>query len=414
MAAEETGVRVTDGLRTRTKRSLVYELAVGEEEKALGAAIGYVDDLILEQDPSLTADAIKQVFLEGLPFVSSLVTTPWGRIATVILPRMQSEVFDSEDALLCEMTDALRLCGRLGVKCVSLTGLIPSATCTGVRVRELQERLTSGGDAVPVVTTGHATTTACMALNTQRILKEAGRSMESERMCFLGLGSVGLATLRLLLRVLPHARSLLLCDVYEKQGFLSDLAEECRRELGFGGEIAVITSRGREGAPAEVYSCSLIVAATNVGDLLDVDRVAPGTCVVDDSAPHVFNTRAMWKRIRERRDVLATEGGPLRLPEPLRERFALPTRWSLDDPDGFAAGTKKDPREVMGCTLSSLLTAKEPVRLRPQTGPVESDDSVRHFEKLRELRCEGCDLNIDEVPLPPECIAEFRKRAAAP
>merc|ERR1712100_20661 len=100
----------------------------------------------------------------------------------------------------------------------------------------------------------------------------------------------------------------------------------------------------RGGAPEEMYGCSLIVAATNVGGILDVGKLGSGTCIVDDSAPHVFDTTKMWARIKEKSDVLATEGGPLRLESSLKERFCLPTRWSLNDPDGFAAGTKKDQR----------------------------------------------------------------------
>eukprot|EP01062_Namystynia_karyoxenos_P062513 TRINITY_DN55409_c0_g1_i1.p1 TRINITY_DN55409_c0_g1~~TRINITY_DN55409_c0_g1_i1.p1 ORF type:complete len:406 (+),score=120.65 TRINITY_DN55409_c0_g1_i1:89-1306(+) len=399
-------------LRVRTKQSIVYEVATGEQQAPLGAALGYVDDLILEQDPSLTPQAVKKVFLEGLPFVASLVTTPWGRLCTVILPRMQSEVFEDEDTLLSEIGDALQLCGRIGVGCVSLTGLIPSATANGTLVRDLRERLAKEGAAAPMVTTGHATTTACIALNIARVLKEAGREMTGERVGFIGLGSVGVAALRLMLRVLPHCKTLLLCDIWEKGDFLESLAAECSRDLGFAAPIKIATSRGA--APAEIYKCTLIVGATNVGNLLDVDRLAPGTCVVDDSAPHVFDPKKMWARIREKHDVLATEGGPLRLPESLRERFALPARWSIGDPDAFAAGTKKDPREVMGCTLSSLLTANEPFRLPPQSGPVGLDDSERHFAKLRELGCEGCYLNLDEQPLPQDAIAAFRAGTPAP
>eukprot|EP00756_Hemistasia_phaeocysticola_P016440 Hpha_TRINITY_DN15476_c4_g1::TRINITY_DN15476_c4_g1_i1::g.175789::m.175789 len=396
-------------LRVRTKKSLVYEISVGAIPKPRSAAIGYVDDLILEQDTSLTPDSVKGVFLEGLPFVSSVVTTPWGPLATVILPRMQSEVFEDPDVLLRELSDALRLCSRLGVRCCSLTGLIPSATDTGRKVHELRQTLAGGGEEVPEVTTGHATTTACMALNIKRILKEAGRGdMREERLGFLGLGSVGMATLRLTLRVLPHAKELVLCDVYEKEGFLRELERECREEHGFKGVIRLAVSRG--GAPEEVYGCSLIVAATNVGGILDVGKLGSGTCVVDDSAPHVFDTTKMWTRIKERCDVLATEGGPLRLEAPLTERFSLPTRWSLNDPDGFAAGTKKDHREVMGCTLSSLLTANEPSRLPPQVGTVEVDESERHFVKLTELGCIGCELNIDEVHVPEESIRRFKEQ----
>ena len=105
---------------------------------------------------------------------------------------------------------------------------------------------------------------------------------------FIGLGSVGLATLRLLLSCLPHPARLSLCDVYSKQEILESLRRELIDELGYRGEVRLLASRHE--VPAELYEASLIVGATNVAEILDIDRLAPGTIVVDDSAPHAFRS----------------------------------------------------------------------------------------------------------------------------
>ena len=42
--------------------------------------------------------------------------------------------------------------------------------------------------------------------------------------------------------------------------------------------------------PPDVYEASFVVGATNAPDILDVDRLQPGTLIVDDSAPHCFRS----------------------------------------------------------------------------------------------------------------------------
>ena len=66
-----------------------------------------------------------------------------------------------------------------------------------------------------------------------------------EHVGFIGLGSVGVATLRLLLSCLPHPARLSLCDVYSKQEALESLRRELADELGYAGEVRLLASRPR-------------------------------------------------------------------------------------------------------------------------------------------------------------------------
>ena len=45
-------------------------------------------------------------------------------------------------------------------------------------------------------------------------LEKAGRDLSQEHLGVLGVGSIGLASLRLLLRILPHPQQISLCEVY--------------------------------------------------------------------------------------------------------------------------------------------------------------------------------------------------------
>lgn len=396
--------------RFRCEQSLLFKVLMGQTQLPKAAAIGYLDDALLQQT-SLDPETVKIRYLEGLPVVANALKTAWGSIVTIILPRFQSEIFTDHEGLLRDLKDAFELCKSMGVKYVSLTGLIPSATNYGRDILPLLD------ESYPRPTTGHSTTTACMMLNIQRVLKEAGRTLSGERVAFLGLGSVGLATLRLMLRALPHPKQITLCDVYAKKERLEEIAKGCVTDYGFTGIINVHCSRGE--APSEVYNHTLIIGATNVPDILDVDKLRSGTCIVDDSAPHCFDSQKAIRRCVEKGDILVTEGGPMRVSQPISDYFYFPKRWEAFTSterisrsptltirsqtagakpgvdNAFDVGMKKDPREIMGCTFSGLLCA-EYSHLTPSVGEVDVDSTVDHYHKLVEMGFTGCDLSCDD------------------
>ena len=70
--------------------------------------------------------------------------TPWGRIATIMLPVFDSEIYVNAERLLRHTVEGLELAGSLGARVVSLTGLIPSATDNA---RALAAAMIARGDA---------------------------------------------------------------------------------------------------------------------------------------------------------------------------------------------------------------------------------------------------------------------------
>src|SRR5439155_610296 len=72
------------------------------------------------------------------------------------------------------------------------------------------------------------------------------------------------------------------------------------------------------------YSATLLVGATNVPDVVDVARLAPGTLVVDDSFPPCLSVPAAAARLRTRGDLLFTAGGFVRAPGRITRAIALP------------------------------------------------------------------------------------------
>jgi amino acid adenylation domain-containing protein len=344
----------------------------------------------------------------GLPHPFSILDTSHGRIAVIMLPRYTSDLYADRADLARVALQAIETAGRLGARTVSLTGIVSSATDYG---RDLAAALTARPD-LPRVTTGHATTAATVLLAVERLLADAGRTMATERLAVIGLGSIGTSTLRLLLRQQPHPRELILCDVLSKARQLEQLRDDISRSLGFKGRVRLVSPRGA--LPDDVYDASLIIGATNVPDVLDVARLRPGTLIVDDSAPHCFSAEAAIERLSTAGDLLFTEGGMVRLPRPMTELRHIPVaaRARLDAAQ-LAIFSRVNPQELTGCVYSSLLSARTP-SLPPTTGPVDLETCEAHYLELvrlgisaAELHCEGF---VGRHDLPRAAVDRFRRQ----
>jgi amino acid adenylation domain-containing protein len=365
-------------------------------------AVGYLPTSLLHA-LGLDRGTIIHDWCGNRPVITDVRQTPHGRIASVLIPRFEDQLYLDRADLLGALTDSVRLAHAIGASTVSLTGLLPSASDYG---RDLARAL--AGQDLPRISTGHATTTAAVVLAIRRALEEAGRDLDGVHVGFIGLGSVGVATLRLMLSCLPHPARLSLCDVYSKHESLDSLRRELADELGYRGEIRLLASRHE--VPEEFYEAGLIVGATNVAEILDIDRVAPGTVVVDDSAPHAFRSDEALRRFQERGDILATEGGLLLAPEPLPIRAYVPDELETWLRAGLVqVVAQSDPRLITGCVLSGLLSARF-AHLPPTIGLVDRRTALDHYETLTALGFRAPDLQLGDSPLDPRVIAGFRAR----
>jgi hypothetical protein len=387
---------------TFERRPLLPLFESGELAPVDAAAIGYLPTTLL-QVTGLAPHQIIDGWCGGRPVVSGLNETPLGRIALVLIPRFDSQLYQEPDDLLSVLVQALRTAGKLGARTVALTGLLPSATRYGLA---LQEAVV--GQDVPPLTTGHATTTAAIVLAIRRMVTEAGRNLPRERVGFVGLGSVGAATLRAMLRCLPHPAELRLCDVYSKREALLELRREVTEELGYGGPVHVLEARGT--VPLGLYESSLLVGATNVPDILDVDRLAPGTLLVDDSSPHCFRPDRAVRRLREHEDILFTAGGMLHAPQPIRQVIYVPP--DLEHVAGAVPGeafANYDAHHITGCVLSGLLSTHR-VGLPPTVGLANLPACLAHYEGVTGLGFRAAALHCDGFALEEKTVRNFRRR----
>ncbi|MGE5756703.1 MAG: non-ribosomal peptide synthetase, partial [Planctomycetaceae bacterium] len=387
---------------TVEERPLLSLFITGKLAPVESVALGYLPSSLLQVE-GLSPEIIIHRLCGDMPTVTGFRETRLGRIAAIMIPRFDYQLYQDRRDLLEVLGDAVRIAQQLGARTVSLTGLLPSATDYG---RALAEAL--AGEDLPGLTTGHATTTSAVVLAIRRALEDGGRSLAEERVGFVGLGSVGSATLQLMLSCLPHPAELILCDVYQKQEVLRALRAEVVDELGYRGRVRLVEARAD--VPAPVYQASLIVGATNVPDILDIGRLAPGTILVDDSAPHLFRSdEALW-RLQECGDILATEGGVLSAPEILPTTVHVPAALDLGlKAELLSLLALSEPRYITGCVLSGLLSARFD-HLPPTLGLIDRRTALQHYETLDELGFEAARLHLGETALDERIVREFRAR----
>jgi acyl carrier protein len=370
-----------------------------------GVALTYLPDK-LRSVGGLGDDELQALF-GGAPLVTNYFETAFGRIGCVTLPvRSHALLNDARGKRLVQA--GLALAARRGARCVSLTGLIPSATDYGLSIERHPD------DRAVALTTGHATTTAAVVTTLRSMLQRAHRGLAQQRLAALGIGSIGQSCVRLMLHVLPHPAQIVLCDLFARADALAAFADELRTQHGFHGALRI--AHAQSGVPDDVYEADAIVAAVSAASVLDVERLRPGTLVVDDSYPPAFDLARAARRIEERADVLFSNAGMLRLATPVRETFVVPSaaeptieRFGLA---AFRDEVVRDPCEITACVLSSVLTGSGedfPATL----GIAPTDDLVRHYRGLERVGLAPARLQCENYFVPDACVDRFVARDAA-
>jgi predicted amino acid dehydrogenase len=302
-------------------------------------------------------------------------------------------------SLARDVTQAVEAAAASGAEVVSLAGMIPAHTRYGFDVAQALNA------AAPRVTTGHAATAASVVRTTRRALEESSTEVAHCTLAVIGVGSIGWSSLRLLLAVSAGApRRLLLCDVASRARHLSQLVDELRSQ-GYRADSAVCGPDLR--VPAAVYETDLIIAAISADrPVLDIDRLRPGTIVVDDSFPHCFDPRAALDRMADRRDVVVVGGGLLTA-EPSQ-------RTPADDPllrhyAKHLTGLRL-PDTVPSCQLEALMQVARP-DLPPVRGLVDVDLALAYWEALSDLHIKAAPLHLLQQKVTPELSSRaFRRK----
>jgi amino acid adenylation domain-containing protein len=382
------------GTFRRVAKSLVDSIRSGAMPRVLGASLGYIPDLV-PAETGLEPETIRQEWFFEHPQARSVYETPFGRLVHVTLPMFASELYADSARTAAEVRGGVALAASLGARAVSLTGLLPSAT-------DLGRCLGPAGDVT--ITTGHNVTAASVALAVCQAEELAGRRAADERLAVLGLGSIGVSSLRLLLNIGYQPHSITLCDVFGMQHDLEVLAATLRDVVGYRGQIRLLASRGR--VPDELYEASVILGATNVANILDVAALWPGTIIIDDSSPHCFVAADALQRIDEEGDLLVCEAGLLRMPGQVAETRFVPGSPGPANPYERLSRFAAMPDTIMGCTVSGLLVASG--QIDPVLGSVSTAAALRAFRTLRQIGVTAAPPSCQDRVFSSDAITGFQ------
>lgn len=385
---------------------LSVEIGAEEIPKIDAAALAYIPDAFLGLT-GLDRDAIVRDWFDNKPRLTNVYETPFGRIGLVLLPCFEIDLYKDTIDLKTMTLDALCLAAEAGAKTVSLTGVIPSVTNNGLEI----SKWINGSTDLPIITTGDATRTATVVRSMEGILEKSGRNFANESVAIIGLNSIGNGTLELMLDVLPHPKAITLCDFYQEENKLAGLRDRLLAS-GYEGEIRIAQASGS--LPEEVYQSSFIIGATSVPGIIDVQKLAVGTLIVDYSFPPAFRMIDAARRFEERHDILFTTGGQLRLNADIPETIYLPSNIEslLEnlDPARLHALAGREAREITGCILASLVTGQEP-DVRVTLGEVKPEDCLAHYQYLAKIEAKSAALQIDGYVLSEDHISKFRSEA---
>ncbi|MEU4426734.1 amino acid adenylation domain-containing protein [Actinoplanes sp. NPDC024001] len=326
--------------------------------------------------PRLDRESLRTALFPGnRPRLLEITTTPLGRSGFVCVPRFADELTHGD--LAADAAAAADLAAAQGARTVSLAGMIPANTGYGSAVARLVR-------SAARVTTGHAVTAASVVRTTFAALSARDRRLSGCVLAVVGLGSIGTSSLRLLLdRAGQPPAGLILCDLPAAADRLAGLAAEIQT-AGYPGAVEVVTT------PDGVYRADVIVAATSGGPgTLDVDRLRPGTILVDDSFPHCFDTARALARMRDRGDVLVVGGGLL---------DGGPSSRAVADGLPPVAGAGGLPDTIASCRLESLLHAVTP-GLPLVCGPVDAAQAGAYWAALDAAGVRAAPLHLLDRPV---------------
>lgn len=354
---------------------------------SLVAVPGYSPATALRTDAASTAHRICEQALGGDALLSHILESEFGRLGVILIPVIDVDLFKDKRRTVAAALKGVELAAERGAKCVSFTGMIPAATDY---VRDIVVAVRGLGAENPTLnglqlTSGHAAVVAAFAFNIESLLNFASRTYQDERVAFIGLGSIGEGIARLM-AARPAPRQIYLVDVTGKRGRLEQIKSDLTREYDLpAAHIEIVTVDAQQSLPAHLYpKISLILSATSGPEVIDVDALAPGTLVVDDSFPLGYNARKAVERMDRVGDIMITIAGG----------FQGPARFTPDDPlasleDADLSELRRIisrmsnpwPDCLTGCLYSSHLT---PHFELPETiGPVQAKDALCFYETLR-------------------------------
>ncbi|MEX0732735.1 MAG: hypothetical protein WED00_00575 [Aquisalimonadaceae bacterium] len=284
--------------------------------------------------------------------------------------------------------EALPRIAETGAKVVCLGGLTASLTGYGRRIRDRAEALGLR------ITSGHSATVVNMLSTMETALNALDRPIERSSVVVMGMGSVGTGFARLLLEHRPLPRELVLMDLPSRRGYSEELAGELHRSTGCEIRVASTAPNGRVPPGGSPYRCDILVSAINASHVIEVDKLAPGTLLVDDSQPWCWSRDDAWQRCMEHQDIIPCEAGLVDC-----SHLNYVSHFPFDFADHDAQGS----RTAWCCLTEGLMMALDP-SLPPTEAIPETAQLVLYDRAYARLGFRPAPLQCGPHALPIESL----------
>ncbi len=299
-------------------------------------------------------------YFYNYPQLTTVYQHPLGQIGLMVLPIFESEVakFSSEtkEAIQTSMSQAI----NLGVSHISLTGILGSVTGYGTLLPP---------PSIISLTSGHSMTIAAILIHLRNAIKQRKLPLNSLKIGFLGIGSIGKPTLEAMLNLMGCPKEIHICDLKSQKSRITELVESLQKIYATRFCVSYYESK----IPDSFYTSNIIIAATTSGSVLDLYKLKPGSILIDDSYPNCYDKSDYLANSALQKSIHIIEGGVIESIHKINEiRFQFDEKITQKMPLLFQ---ERPITHIPSCILASLYLKK---------GLIPADQSLATSKTIEE------------------------------
>lgn len=223
----------------------------------------------------------------------------------LFLPFYADELIDPASRQECRRlleAEGLQAAASAGARIVCLGGLTGALSLYGRRLLAPAKQL--GIE----ITTGHSVTAISVIRTFLKVFDELGRNPDESHIAILGVGSIGSSFIKLLETQSIRPRSVTLVDRPIQQKHVERVQQELA-EYGIATAVEFTSQDGQLDRASKCYDVDVLISAVSTPYVIDIDLVAPGTVLIDDSQPYCWSREQAWKRVATQSDIVPCEAG---------------------------------------------------------------------------------------------------------
>jgi non-ribosomal peptide synthetase component F len=324
----------------------------------------------------LAKEFLNKILPNNEPQLLEIETTPFGRTGVVFIPCFADELLTLPQSRLMEnILKAVNVCQQNGARYISLAGNLPSKTNYGFAVIDALKN-TAKINMPAVLTTGHSCTVVAVVKTIGKVLKELDLEIKNLSVAVAGFGSIGQASINLLLAEIGSPAKIIIADLATQLPGLQKPLVDLKERFKNGVEVIPVDKTVTD----DFYTADIIIGASSGGKVLDVSKIRPGTILVDDSFPHIFDVKKAISRMKKEQDVLIVGAGKLSVGE--KERSIL--QKSVSESWIKKIIEKFGDEGLPGCQAESLLMSFDN-SLPATIGLVTGLNAAQYWRKANEL-----------------------------